>query len=451
MLITTALSLPWHVVTTADADARPVVASVKVRGVAEGREFIALVVALMITTSFAIDLMLPAFPDMRRQFGMAADSTTVTWTVTAYFYGMAIGPWLYGPASDRFGRRRPLFVGLGICCVGSALAALAPTWWLVVLARFLWGLGAGAPRTLSMAIIRDRFEGDAMARLMSLIMAVFMLAPVAAPLMGSLLIAVFPWQAVFWFPVLMAVATMVWMRRLPETLPPQHRRPLGFRSVMSGVGEVLRCRQTMYLTITMTMITGIITGFIAGSQVIIEDTFGHGAWFSPTFAAMAVVMGVNSLLVAGRVQRRGARRIVKQNVVLAVALTATLAVVAVTGDGRPNYWLFIVVWAAALALSQCVNPTSNALAMAPLPHLAGTASSVMATITAAAGAFLGGLAADSFDGTVRPYAFHFLAYTVVAAITVFLALRPKEATTHAASSGSQPRTTHSLGGCSEAE
>ncbi len=408
---------------TPDVDAANLSESAPTPRVAEGREFVAIVVALMITTSFAIDLMLPAFPDMRRHFGMAADATTVTWTVTAYFYGMAIGPWLYGPASDRFGRKRPLYIGLSVCCAGSALAALAPTWWLVVLARFLWGLGAGAPRTLSMAIIRDRYEGDAMARLMSLIMAVFMLAPVAAPLLGSLLIAVFPWQAVFWFPVLMAALTMVWMRRLPETLPPHHRRPLGVRSVMSAIGEVLRCRQTMYLTVTMTAITGIITGFIAGSQVIIEDGFGHGSWFSPTFAAMAVVMGVNSLLVAGRVQRRGAQRIVQQNVVLAVILTAVLAAVAFTGDERPNYWLFIVVWSAALALSQCVNPTSNALAMAPLPHIAGTTSSVIATITAAGGAFLGGLAADSYDGTVRPYALHFLAYTAVAAAGVLLALR----------------------------
>lgn len=392
---------------------------------AEGREFIALVVALMVTTSFAIDLMLPAFPDMRRQFGMAPDSTAVTWTVTAYFYGMAIGPWLYGPASDRYGRRGPLFVGLSVCIVAAALAAVAPTWWLVVLARFLWGLGAGAPRTLSMAVIRDRYDGNAMARLMSLMMAVFMLAPVVAPLLGSALIAVFPWQAVFWFPVLVAGVTMVWMRRLPETLPPERRRPLNFRSVRAAIGEVLHCRQTMFLTLTMTVTTGIITAFIAASQVMIEDTFGHGSWFSPCFASIAIVMGVNSLLTARRVHRSGAERIVRRNVIGAVIVASALVAVAMTGGGRPNFWLFLIVWSAAMALAQSVNPTSNALAMAPLPHIAGTTSSVIATITASGGAFLGGVAANSFDGTVRPYAFHFLAYTVLAAITVFAALHRK--------------------------
>lgn len=415
------MGLPWQVVTTAAAP--PTSAAPKQRGVAQGREFIALVVALMITTSFAIDLMLPAFPDMRRQFGMAADSTTVTWTVTAYFYGLAIGPWLYGPISDRHGRRRPLYVGLGVCMLAATLAALAPTWWLVVMARFLWGLGAGAPRTLSVALVRDRYDGDAMARLMSLIMAVFMLAPIAAPMLGSALIAVFPWQSVFWFPVLMAAVTMVWMRRLPETLLPEHRRPFNARSVAAAVGEVLRCRQTMFLTVTMTMVTGIITGFIAASQVMIEDTFGHGAWFSPCFAAIAVVLGLNGLLTARRVTSGGAEHVLRRNVLGAVVVTGTLAVIAVAADGIPNFWLFVAVWSAALALSQSVNPTSNALAMAPLPHIAGTTSSVIATITAAGGAFLGGLAADSYDGTVQPYVLHFLAYTVVAAAGVFLALR----------------------------
>jgi DHA1 family bicyclomycin/chloramphenicol resistance-like MFS transporter len=426
MFITTTTSLPWTVVTPADAEVLAAAELPRPRGTAEGKEFIALVVAMMITTSFAIDLMLPAFPDMRRHFGMAADSTAVTWTVTAYFDGLAIGPWLYGPASDRYGRRGPLFVGLSVCIVAAALAALAPTWWLVVLARFLWGLGAGAPRTLSMAIIRDRYDGDAMARLMSLMMAVFMLAPVVAPLLGSALISVFPWQTVFWFPVLVAGITMVWMRRLPETLPPERRRPLSFRSVMAAIGEVLHCRQTMLLTLTMTIITGIITAFIAASQVMIEGTFGHGNWFSPCFASVAVVMGVNSLLTARRVHRSGAERIVRINVIGAVVVAAALAAVSVTGGGRPNFWLFLVVWAAATALSQSVNPTSNALAMAPLPHIAGTTSSVIATITAAGGAFLGGPAANSFDGTVRPYAFHFLAYTVLAAITVFAALHRRQ-------------------------
>ena len=170
-----------------------------VKSVATGREFILLVTALMATTALGIDLMLPAFPDIREQFGMAADSAQVSWIVTAYFLGMAAGPWLYGPASDRFGRRIPLYAGLTLYALSAVTAALAPTWQLIVIARFMWGLGAAGPRSLSVAMIRDRYEGNAMARLMSMIMAVFLMVPIIAPGVGAGLIAVLPWRAVFCF------------------------------------------------------------------------------------------------------------------------------------------------------------------------------------------------------------------------------------------------------------
>ena len=147
------------------------------KGVATGREFILLVTALMATTAVGIDLMLPAFPEIRQQFGMA---------------------------SDRFGRRIPLFAGLALYAVSAATAALAPSWQLIVIARFVWGVGAAGPRSLSVAMIRDRYDGDAMARLMSMIMAVFLLVPIVAPGVGAGLIAVLTWRAVFWFPAVVA-------------------------------------------------------------------------------------------------------------------------------------------------------------------------------------------------------------------------------------------------------
>ena len=203
----------------------------RARGEATGREFILLVTALMATTALGIDLMLPAFPEIREQFGMAPDSTQVTWIITAYFLGMAAGPWLYGPASDRFGRRIPLYAGLTLYAVAAVTAALAPSWELIVVSRFVWGIGSAGPRSLSVAMIRDRYEGDAMARLMSMIMAVFLLVPIAAPGVGAGLIAFLPWRAVFWFPAAVAVLLMFWARRLPETLTPDRRRPFTWRSV----------------------------------------------------------------------------------------------------------------------------------------------------------------------------------------------------------------------------
>ena len=209
----------------------------------------ALVTALMAMGALGIDLMLPAFPQIRAEYGMATDSTQVTWVITAYFFGMAIGPWFYGPLSDRIGRRKPLYAGLALYCVAASVAALAPTWPLLVIARFLWGIGASGPRSLAVTMVRDRNEGDAMARLMSMIMAVFMVVPILAPALGAGLIHILPWRAVFWLPAVIAVVMMLWVRRLPETLDPANRRAFSVRSVATAGKEVVTHRQAMAMTI----------------------------------------------------------------------------------------------------------------------------------------------------------------------------------------------------------
>ena len=206
---------------------------------ASGREFIAIVTALMASGALAIDLMLPAFPDMRQEFGMSSDSTQVGWIVTAFFLGMAVGPWIYGPASDRYGRRGLLFGGMALYIASALLACVAPSWEWVIVSRFVWGLGAAAPRTLSIAMIRDRYEGNAMARLMSNIMAVFLLVPILAPGIGAGLIAIAPWRIVFWFPAVIASVLMLWATRLPETLEPERRRALTRSAFVQALKEVV--------------------------------------------------------------------------------------------------------------------------------------------------------------------------------------------------------------------
>ena len=386
------------------------------RGVATGREFIFLVTALMGTTAVGIDLMLPAFPEIRRQFGMPAGSTKVGWIVTAYFLGMAAGPWLYGPASDRFGRRRPLYAGLTLYVAAAVTAAVAPTWELIVIARFVWGVGAAGPRSLSVAMIRDRHAGDTMARLMSMIMAVFMLVPILAPGLGAALVSVFPWRAVFWFPALVALVLMVWARRLPETLDHDRRRPFTWRSVSDAGKEVITHRQTMALTLAMMFLFAIMTTYLAGSEVILEDVYGYGPWFPLFFGAIAVLLASNSLNNARLIGRFGVVRLVRIASVVGVIAAAVLVAIAIAGHGRPNFWLFSLVLCVLIPTVQGLTPPTNTLAMTPLPHVAGTASAIIATVTAAGGALLGGLANGAFDGTVRPFALFIFAYLSIAVV-----------------------------------
>ena len=394
----------------------PAAPTLKVKGVATGREFILLVTALMATTALGIDLMLPAFPEIREQFGMAADSTRVSWIVTAYFLGLAAGPWLYGPASDRFGRRVPLYAGLALYGLSAATAALAPSWQLIVIARFVWGLGAAGPRSLSVAMIRDRYEGDAMARLMSMIMAVFLMVPIVAPGVGAGLIAVLPWRAVFWFPAFAAVGLMFWARRLPETLPVDKRRPFTWSAVGQAGREVLSHRQTMSLTVSMTFLFALMATYLASSEVILEDVYGYGAWFPLFFGAVAVLLATNSLTNAWLIGRVGVIRLVRITSALGVVAAGVFAVIAFAANGRPNFWLFTISLCAVIPIAQGLSPNSNTIAMTPLPHVAGTASAIIATVTATGGALLGGLASDAFDGTVRPYAVYVLVFMSLAAI-----------------------------------
>ena len=388
-------------------------------GEASGKEFIALVTLLMAMTAMGIDIMLPAFPDIRAEYGMAADSTQVTWILTAFFLGMAIGPWVFGPASDRYGRKPLMVAGLVAYAAAAVASTLAPTWELVVLSRFVWGVAAGGPRTLSVAMVRDRFEGDAMARLMSTIMAIFLLVPIVAPTVGAALIAVFPWRAVFLFPAAVALVLLVWSRRLPETLPVERRRAFTWRAVGQAGREVVTHRATMTMTVAMTFLFGVMTAYIGSAEIIMDDVYGYAAWFPLWFGVIAVALAVSSLNNARLVAQLGVVRLVRRLTVLSVIAGAALVAVSFTGGGVPNFWLFSLVLVLMLPMAQGTTPNANTIAMSPVPHVAGTASAVIATVTIAGGALFGTVASDAFDGTVRPYAMYCFVYLLIAAALVW--------------------------------
>lgn len=388
------------------------------RGTATGREFVALITALMASAAMAIDVMLPAFADMRAEYGMSPDSSQVGLVITAFFLGMAVGPWVFGPASDRFGRRRPLYAGLVLYALGGVTAALAPTWGLVVAARFMWGVGTAAPRSLSVAMVRDRYEGDAMAKQMSTIMAVFLLVPVVAPTIGTVLITVFPWRAVFLFPTLVAVGLMFWAQRLPETLPPERRRPFTFRSVAEAGREVVRHRTTVSLALAMTFLFATMTTYLTGSELIVVDVYDLRAWFPVYFGAVAVLLALSSLNNARLVGRIGAVRLIRRMAIGGVLTTTAMLVASVAGGGHPPFWVFCLTTALVMPLAQGLSPIANSLAMAPVPHVAGTASAIISTVTIAGGALLGGIANAAFDGTTTPFAVAFLVFVSAAAALI---------------------------------
>lgn len=389
-------------------------------GEATGREFIALVTVLMTSAALAIDLMLPAFADVRAEYGMAPGSSQVGLMITVFFLGMAIGPWLFGPASDRFGRRPLLYAGLTVYALAGVAATLAPTWPMLVAARFLWGIGAAAPRSLSVTMVRDRYSGDEMAKQMATITAVFLLVPIAAPTVGAALIAVLPWRAVFLFPTLVAVVVMVWARRLPETLVDELRRPFTLRAVGEAGREVLAHRSTVGLTLAMTFLFGSMTTYLAGSEAIVVDVYDLRPWFPLYFGSVAVLLAISSLNNARLVSRIGAERLVRRMALLGVVTTTTLLAISLASGGRPPFWAFCLATAAVMPLVHGLSPMANSLAMTPVPHVAGTASALISTVTVAGGSVLGSIANGAYDGTTTPFSVAFVVYMSCAAALIVL-------------------------------
>ncbi len=377
-------------------------------------ELTALLAMSMALAALGIDLLLPAFPAVRTDLGLPADSTAVAGLVTAYFVGLALGQLAYGPITDRFGRRGTLLTSFAIYGLGALMAALAPTLPLLFAARFVWGLGAAGPRVVCMAVIRDLFEGEEMARAMSFVMAVFILVPVVAPALGAAVVAAAPWRWVFGVCVLAVLVMLPWGRRLPETLAVENRRPLRFGPITKAARLVLSNRRTVAYGLAMTSLYGGFSSYLASSEIIFGEAFGQQDAFPVLFGGLAIVMGAAMLLNARIVGRFGTRRLA--HAVLLVYVTVTLLLLGATlaFDGRPPLALFLVAMGSLLACQALLIPNLNTIAMAPMAQVAGTAASLIGATQVAGGALLGAVLDRTFDGTIRPLATGFVAYGLVA-------------------------------------
>lgn len=377
----------------------------------------------MACTALGIDLMLPAFGDIRQAFGLAADSTAVAGIVTAYFVGLALGQVLWGPIADRYGRKATLYAGLAVYMAGAATSALAPSLGVLYGARFAWGIGAAGPRVAALAVVRDSFDGERMARAMSFIMAVFVLVPVVAPSLGAAILAFASWRWVFAFGVVYAAALMVWLRRLPETLREEHRSPLEFKRVLRAAGFVVRNRQTVGYTFALTALFGVFSSYLASSEIIVSEVFDRGPAFPLIFGGLAAVMGAAMLLNGAVVSRFGVRRLVHAVMVAFVVWALALTAYARAHDGVPPFWPFMVGLALMLTLYALLFPNINTIALDPMGSVAGMAAAVTGFVTFAVGASLGAILDRTMGESVTPLTVGFLGLGAAAVLFVLWAER----------------------------
>lgn len=376
--------------------------------------FTALLSMIMAMGALAVDVMLPAFDDIRAHYGLPADSTRVAQVVTTFLLGMALAQFFYGPVADRFGRKPVLYAGFIIYGLGTVGALLAPTLELLLLSRFIWGVGAAGPRVVSVSIVRDLFSGEQMSRAMSYIMAIFVTVPIVAPTIGAGLIAIFPWQSVFVFCLLVVIVMAAWARALPETLDPANRIPIDRRSITAAVKEVVVSRLPRGYMLAMTMTFGVFTSYLASSERIFGEIYDRPDQFPFIFGGIAAVMGSAMLVNARLVERIGARRMVHITLLAYITIAAVFWIITAAADGRPAFAVFMVGMMLMLAQHALLIPNFNTIAMLPLGHIAGTASAVIGTVSLAGGALLGSLIDRQFTDTVSPIVGGFLIYGVIA-------------------------------------
>lgn len=356
--------------------------------------------ALMAMTALSIDAMLPALPAIGADLAVRVANDR-QWVISAFLLGFGLAQIVHGPLSDRFGRRPVLLTSLALGVTCNLIAALAPTYTLLLVARAAAGVATASSRVLSVSIVRDRVSGNEMARVMSLITIVFMIVPIAAPNIGQLVLLLAPWRWIFGVLAGAGLILFSWVAlRLPETLDPAHRLALS----VSRIGEAFRFVLTHRLALGYTgagmLLQAALAGFLLSVQQILEVEFDALHLFGLIFAAMAGPMAIASLFNSRMVGRHGTRAISHRAIIGYTALATFHLAVALAGF--ETLWSFVILQAAMMCCFSLAGANFGAIAMEEMGRVAGTASSVQGFVQSVFGTLIGVGIGQAFDGTTVP-------------------------------------------------
>ena len=387
------------------------------------RETVAMLAGLMALNAFAIDAMIPALPDIGRSLAIANDNDRQL-VVIAYMLGFGVSQLVWGPLADRFGRKPVLAVGVGLYALFSIGCALASSFAMLIGFRVAMGASAAVSRVLVTTMVRDLFDGEEMARTMSLIFMVFMVVPVIAPSLGQLILLLGEWHLIFLvlggYGLLMGAWSMI---RLPETLHPEYRRALNPRQIGSAMGQALTDRMSLGYTVAATFIFGGLTAYIASIQQIVFDVFGQPGRIGLVFAGVAAPMGFASFANSKIVTRFGLRHVGHWGVI-AFAATGVLHLAVALALGE-SLGLFVLLQGLTMIAFAFCSSNLSTLAMTNMAPIAGTASSVQGVMGTVGGASAGFLIGRQFDGTQIPFLAGMALCGLLALLAVFVTERGK--------------------------
>lgn len=384
---------------------------------------------LMALNALAIDIMLPALPQMGRDFAVAQENDRQL-IIVSYMLGFGVSQLFYGPLTDRFGRRSVLFISLGFYTLAAVLCVFAPTFDLMIAARVFMGASAGGSRVIAVSAARDLYVGREMAKVMSLVMIVFMSAPILAPFLGQMMLKVMTWHGIFWFLAAFGVIMFVWVYvRLPETLPKERRVPLNLPTMFANYWKVIKTREALGYTIASGFLFGGLLSYMSASEQLYHEVYNTGEMFPLWFAGAAVAMTASNLINSRLVERFGMRFMSHGALIGFVIVSAVHALIALQGPVPfPLFYTLVILAFFAIGFQ---GPNYNAIAMEPLGALAGSGAALIGFASSFVSASIGGFIARQFDGTITPIIIGHFVLGMGALITIWITERGKLMQSHA--------------------
>ena len=379
-------------------------------------EFVTVMAFAMSLGALTIDAMLPAFGEMQRDL-MVQQANDMQLIVAGLLVGLALGALVYGPLSDAIGRKKAMYIGFALFILGCLLSLLATNFHTMLAGRVLQGIGAAGPRVVVVAMVRDRVQGSAMARVMSFIMSIFILVPIIAPALGQAILLFAGWRAIFATLMGLALITLTWFAvRQPETLPVERRLPLSLQKIAGAFVIVGKNRQAMVYTLVIGCIYGVLFGYLNLCQQIFQVQYGLGRMFPLYFALLALSVGMASLLNGSLVMRLGMHYLARTALLSITGISWVFLALSWFNAGHPPLVPLMLMLAGLFFCMGLLFGNLNAIAMDFLGHNAGTGAAVVGSLSTFLAVGLAYLIGHAYDGTVSSLATGFAGLTTASLV-----------------------------------